>query len=305
MRVGTAAIKDYGLRASVKLRRYTAQARENPRWLLVFALARFNTVRAVARRLGPRPRFGNTDQLAESLFRDLDNDLVVCSLNADGLHPGVNLPGDLVNEIYEFACSAEGCANGDPAVPIRVCDRMKNDASPPATLITCTFPDLVDRLPVIRRLQDDPKLVEIASRYLHTRPVASSRLWWSFPTESSREQQLAHAQGTFHYDPDVDFHALKFFFYINDVDDTCGPHVCVRGSHKRKRLAHKLTLFIGQSDEAIDTYYGPNNVLTITGPRGFGIAEDPMCFHKGQPPRDKPRLMLELSYRLPKSFPFG
>jgi len=305
MPVGTGTIKDYGLRVSVKLGRYTAQTCRNPRWLLVFALARFDTVRAVSRRLGPRPCGDATGRATESLFGDLDSDLALDALETAGVYAGITLPGGVVDEIYDFACSAEGCANGDPAVRVRVGNASQNNASPTTALMTCTFPDLANRLPIIGRLQDDPRLVDIASRYLHTQPVASSRLWWSFPADPSRAQQLARAQGTFHYDPDVDFNALKFFFYISDVDAACGPHVCVRGSHKHKRLAHKLTMFIGQSDEAIESYYGPNNVLTIIGPRGLGIAEDPMCFHKGQPPLGKPRLMLEVSYRLAKRFPFS
>lgn len=59
----------------------------------------------------------------------------------------------------------------------------------------------------------------------------------------------------------------------------------MRGSHTKKRLRHKLTLLIGQPDDRIANYYGPENVLTenvltVTGPRGLVNAEDPMCFHK-------------------------
>jgi hypothetical protein len=296
--VRTAAIKDYGLRASVKLGRYIKLTCENPRWFVVFALSRFNSVRALSRWLTKRPVFPEWTKFSESIFEDLDHAKIHEALESDGVHLNVNLPRHVVDEIYEFACSAEAFANGDPSLAFRVKDLCDRKAELPCELITGTFSDLSERLPITERLQNDPKLLDVASKYLNTQPVSSCRLWWSFPADSTREQQLSHAQGMFHYDPDVDFNALKFFFYITDVDDTCGPHVCVRGSHKMKRLGHKLTLLIGRSDEEIDRYYGSDNVLTITGPRGFGIAEDPMCFHKGEPPKGKPRLMLEVSYRL-------
>lgn len=296
--MGIASIQDYGLRISVKLGRYIKNTWDNPRWFLVFLLARFNYVRTMSRWLTKPPDCKQRTEFSESIFADLDHARVYEALTSDGFHLNVNLPSDVADEIYAFACSAEAFANGDPSLPFRVGDPCEKKTDLPCELITGTFGDLCQRLPVTSRVQNDPKLMEIAAKYLNTEPVSSSRLWWSFPADSTREQQLTHAQGTFHYDPDVDFNGLKFFFYITDVDATSGPHVCVRGSHKKKRLGHQLTLFIGQPDEEIYRYYGSDNVITITGPRGFGIAEDPMCFHKGEPPTEKPRLMLEVSYRL-------
>ena len=36
----------------------------------------------------------------------------------------------------------------------------------------------------------------------------------------------------FHYDVD-DFKFLKLFFYLNDVDENCGPHVYVKNNGKK------------------------------------------------------------------------
>ena len=290
-------LRDYFLRAHVKLVKYVVQTCRNPRWLFVFLLARFDVVRALMRFTTKRPVFPAVSDLNESLFDDLDHDEVIQSLRSDGVYLGVTLPLNCVEQISEFAFSAEACANGDRSLPFRVQDLSNYKQNLGSEVLTGTFSELSERLPVIQQIQNDPKLLYVASAYLNTQPVSSSRLWWSFPANSTRQQQLKHAQGTFHYDPDVDFNALKFFFYISDVDQTSGPHVCVRGSHKKKRLRHKFTLFIGRSDDEIHRYYGSDNVLTISGPPGFGIAEDPMCFHKGEPPQEKPRLMLEVSFR--------
>lgn len=297
----TARVQDHVTRVCVKLGDYARRSFENPRWLMVFLFARFDTVRAVSRRMTARaiepalkPRRGS----APSVFDSCEPHVVVDRLRSDGVHVGLQLDRFVVDEIEKFALSQVALANGDPEVPFCPGDLLEGRHRPACEVITGTFPDLTERLPLIKRLESDPAVLEIASRYLQTTPNVSSRLWWSFPANSNRKDQLKHAQGTFHYDPDVDFVALKFFFYITEVDATCGPHVCVRGSHTKKRLGHKLTLFIGQPDDRIESYYGAESVLTLTGPRGFGIAEDPMCFHKGEPPTGGPRLMLEVTCRL-------
>ncbi len=96
--------------------------------------------------------------------------------------------------------------------------------------------------------------------------------------------------------PPSDFRALKFFFYLTDVDESNGPHVCVLGSHRRKRLRHLFTFLIGQEDKDIIDFYGDANIRTMCEKAGHGFAEDPMCFHKGNPPTGNPRLMLEVVF---------
>lgn len=303
---GTVRVQDRVTRVCVKLGDYVRRSCENPRWVMVFLFARFDTVRALSRRMAARrtaaqptePALASRLGSASSAFDSCEPDVVVDRLRSDGVHVGLQLDRFVVDEIEKFARSQAALANGDPNAPFCPGDLLEGRHRPTCEVMTGTFPDLTERLPLIKRLESDPTLLEIASRYLQTTPNVSSRLWWSFPAKSSRKEQLKHAQGTFHYDPDVDFAALKFFFYITEVDALCGPHVCVRGSHTKKRLRHKLTLFIGQPDDQIESYYGSENVLTLTGPKGFGIAEDPMCFHKGQPPTGGPRLMLEISCRL-------
>ncbi len=38
------------------------------------------------------------------------------------------------------------------------------------------------------------------------------------------------------------------------------------------------------------------NVITIFGKAGFGFAEDTIAFHKGTPPLNKPRLILQIEF---------
>ena len=98
----------------------------------------------------------------------------------------------------------------------------------------------------------------------------------------------------FHYDLD-DYRFLKFFFYLTDVDDKSGPHICVRASHKYKKFSHIL-LRKRETDREIIDSYGEESLVTICGEAGFGFVEDPLCFHKGLTPTHKDRLLLQIEF---------
>ncbi len=52
------------------------------------------------------------------------------------------------------------------------------------------------------QVAQDPKLWQIAARYLDAQPTcAGAGAWWSFAGESPLEERLATAQELFHYDP--------------------------------------------------------------------------------------------------------
>jgi Phytanoyl-CoA dioxygenase (PhyH) len=148
--------------------------------------------------------------------------------------------------------------------------------------------------PAIQKLQTDPKLLAIAEKYLEHEPVhQGNQLWWNFACETTYKQRSQTGQ-IFHYDLD-DYRFLKFFFYLTDVDATSGPHVCVRGSHKQKKLSHTW-LRKRETDADIIGYYGLESLVTICGKAGLGFVEDPLCFHKGITPTHKDRLILQIEF---------
>ncbi|WP_431272189.1 hypothetical protein [Dankookia sp. P2] len=49
-------------------------------------------------------------------------------------------------------------------------------------------------------------------------------------------------------------------------------------------------------DAQILAAYGPEAVQTITGPAGFGFAEDPFGYHTGASVQEGARLCLEISF---------
>jgi hypothetical protein len=87
-------------------------------------------------------------------------------------------------------------------------------------------------------------------------------------------------------------------FYLTDVDFSSSYHICVKGSHKKKKLREQFSLSRNRDDQYIINYYGSENAITISEPAGSGFAEDPYCFHKGTIPVNKKRLILEIKFAL-------
>ncbi len=121
-------------------------------------------------------------------------------------------------------------------------------------------------------------------------------MWWSFATQSTPAEQSKSGQ-RFHYDLDG-YRSLAFFFYLTDVNEEAGPHICVRGSHKRKQLSHLLSLRRSRTDEQIERAFGDSALKTLQGRAGRGFAEDIFCFHKGLRPIKRDRLVLQLRFGL-------
>ncbi len=235
--------------------------------------------------------------LSSSVFSDLDAKVIVESLFKDGLWLGLKLPGDMRQEILDYAIRTECYANSNPSLGFhfllkkqaeQTCQFSFNKAEYVNTSLTC---------PTIYKLANDSFLLEIASKYLNSEAVfTGSRLWWLFPVDDETfdpKQTVSY----YHYDLD-DYNCVRFFFYVTDVDLESGPHICIRGSHRKKKLAHLLSPFKRRNDEDMVNYYGEENIITICGEAGFGFAEDTNCYHKAERPRSKNRLILQIQYAM-------
>ena len=97
----------------------------------------------------------------------------------------------------------------------------------------------------------------------------------------------------FHSDPNSP-KFLKFFFYLNNVDENGGPFCYVRGSHRRKfpgwRRKYRWTF-----EEMVDTY-GRGSIRDLTAKVGDLIVADTTGFHRGTKVRTTDRMMLTVNY---------
>jgi hypothetical protein len=141
----------------------------------------------------------------------------------------------------------------------------------------------------IRQIAFDPVVLDVAKGYLGGEPVFyGSLLFWTNPNTTTKTTRPER----FHYDV-ADFKSLCAFFYITDaLDEQCGPHVLIEGTHKRTNLSQLLTTTV--EDDIAAQRYG-TRVRVLTGPGGSGFFEDQVAFHKRLPCRQR-RLALMVSF---------
>jgi len=267
---------------------------KNPRWLLMRNLGRFEGVRSLLHALSKTHQETNCELKGDSVFTNINLPQVITSLEKESLYLGLNLPQNLVQGILDFAKSEVCYGDRKPNFGFYYLQKEQAESQYEKSFVTAHYFNTAESCPAIATLIHDPTLLAIAATYLGVKPVhVSTRLWWSLATQASGHDRRKAAQ-MFHYDLD-DYRFLKFFFYLTDVDDSMGPHICVLGSHRRKRFTHEL--FRKRfSDTAILQYYDSEKVIKICGNAGFGFVEDTLCFHKGEPPLAGDRLMLQIEY---------
>lgn len=292
-----AVIKISSLLSRVQYRffRYYGYTIKNPAWLLMFLVGRINLIRDFVSLFY---QVENIDRHPEkqSLFKNIEVSKIVESLHRDGYFLGINLPSAIVNDIVRSAYSIKIQARHYRDLQFFYADKKQLSVEPNKDIVHGYYTDVNANFPWIGQLKHDPKLLQIAALYLGCHPVhVRTDLSWYFVAPREAYEKYGDAQISFHYDLD-DYHTLKFFFFLTDVDLLSGPHVCVRGSHNHKKLRHQLSWLIGQSDREIVESYGQKNLVNICGSAGFGFAEDPFCFHRGTPPQRRDRLMLQIEF---------
>ncbi len=145
--------------------------------------------------------------------------------------------------------------------------------------------------PAASRLAFDGGMSAIATTYFGARARYDfTGMWWS---TSRGERDLSTAAQEFHFDLDR-LNFLKAFVYLTDVDETNGPHVYVRGSHRRKPPAlRELRRF---SDAEVAAAFRNGEVTTICAPAGTVIVADTSGIHKGMPIVSGDRLMIQVEF---------
>ncbi len=273
---------------------------QDPRVFLMRKLARLEIVRDGVAMLfyrSTKPR--EISLVKASILGNLDVNAIAETIETDSCYQGFQLPEDVVQELLKFASSTVGYINRDLKRPWRCTGTEQVCADLPENTRVCSYMGNSMDSSNLQKLIEDPGILAIAAKFLGAPPVhMGSEISWNFPVAGDHAQQRKAAQ-VFHYDLD-DYRFIKFFFYLTDVDMSSGPHSYIRGTHKGKKLLHQ---FIGTrcasiDDEKIVECYHAQNVVNICGKAGFGFVENPLCFHKGTEPTEKPRLMLQIEYAI-------
>ncbi|WP_414566576.1 hypothetical protein [Anabaena sp. CCY 9613] len=256
-------------------------------------LSRFVFFRNLFKKISRKPELNHYD-LNKSVFQEIDVDQVVNSLNKYGCYLGIKLPKNISWKIMKFALSTDCYGNLDSKCGFSYSQKKQAEEKNKAPFSIATYFNVDVLCPVIKRLSDDPAIRMIAAKYMKTEPIfTDARLWWTFAVDETN-YDAGKTAGFFHYDQD-DYSCLRFFFYLTDVDLQSGPHICILGSHTKKKITQIISLTQRTDQEVLD-YYNHEDILTIGGEAGSGFIEDPYCFHKATRPILKDRLVLQLRF---------
>ncbi|BCH31285.1 hypothetical protein MesoLjLc_32150 [Mesorhizobium sp. L-8-10] len=282
-------------RVAARIPTYVSDIRENPAWLPMFLLARTMPFRRAHWMTARRVPAGSG--AGSSLFGDaVTASDAAAALRTDGFCRGLNLPPAVHEEIAGFARSTPCFANFDRQLEFLAPEHQVAEKQFGRSILSGHFFERSMECAAVRAVQQDPLLLGIAQRYLGGQAtLATTRIWWTFPTKNVTVADLHLTSLNLHFDLD-DWRMLKFFFYISDVGEEDGAHVYVLGSHRKRALKHQYTLLVGHPVDEVLRIYGAENRVTMTGKAGTGFVEDPFGFHMGSVPRKNPRLMMEIAY---------
>jgi phytanoyl-CoA dioxygenase PhyH len=138
-------------------------------------------------------------------------------------------------------------------------------------------------------------LIDIATAYLGCPPaIGGGNLRKSFASGLPEFDTLF-----FHTDPNSP-KFVKFFFYLNDVDETGGPFCYVRGSHRQRFKGWSSK--VRWTPEEIVAQYGADRIVLLTAKVGDMLLADTNGFHRGTKVRSTDRSMLTVDYVIHPEF---
>jgi len=270
-------------------------------------VARFRTIRALvarthqilhAQRLNAYLEECDS-RMASSLFPSLDRAGFVKRLREDGVAFGLQLPQNLIEDIRSYAQHNRCYADRRPTLGFSVKHHSRAEAALGKPILLAQYFNVTTECPAVGLLLSDPALLWVAAKYLESMPrFVGANLWWTFPVKPLEEDRDLHAH-LFHRDVD-DFRFFKFFFYLTDVGNDEGAHVCVTASHLNPpliRLGDRWNIR-RYSDAEVARCFTTDRIVEIVGAAGTGFAENTLCVHKGLTPKKQSRLLLQLQFAL-------
>lgn len=273
---------------------------ERPGWAILIIFGRLHWARRVERfcrstaTIAPAAR---VDWPESSLVSAPPPSDILAALRKDGICQNLQINKDAVKDISTFADRNPCSTREKDSISFFNPDFNEFNKKRDRDILSAYYFESVQQCHAIISLQNDPLLLSIAESYIGQKVNnIRCRLWWNFPATRYSDTDLhASAQNKFHFDLN-DWRTLKFFFYINDVDEFSAPHRVILGSHRKKKLRHQYTILQGKDETELANFYEPDSFQTITGAAGSGFSEDPFVFHTGSVAISRARLVLELEY---------
>jgi hypothetical protein len=224
--------------------------------------------------------------------REIQN--AVDDLQREGVHVFPHrLPPENCARLLEFATACP-CAPRADYLRGTAAEKAPFNSAAVAQAPTYWFDrqELADS-PVVQRAFLDPSFWRVAQAYLGVEPILDLyAMWWSVPYGTRADDESAQM---FHFDMDR-VKWLKFFIYLTDVGPDNGPHVFLRGTHRRASRGLRRHGVRRIPDDEAFRHWPRERAVELTGPAGTVFAEDTRGFHKGKPVRSGARLVFELEF---------
>lgn len=152
----------------------------NPNFFVLFIFGRLNLIRSIVRLFNSRPKITHYE-VNRSIFSEIKVDDSVKSLQEKGIAFGINLPENVVEEIVDFVKDKPCHLRMDERLGFFYHERKQAEAKYSETFIKAYYLDKYVSCPAIDKVASDPKLLEIAAKYLGTDPVLTRHeFWWLF-----------------------------------------------------------------------------------------------------------------------------
>lgn len=226
-------------------------------------------------------------------------DSIVNDLRKDGVSRYIYLQKDIVDAVTEYSKNEYCYASGDISKGFMLKDKAEVEKHNKFKVFVSKYFNIDYKYGAFKRLKHSKILDEIAKKYIgKTARHAATQLWWTFPVDVDEKTRSKFAN-FFHRDVD-DWNFMKFFFYLDDVDEDSGPHEFIKGSHRPSLIqSFKEKFRINRHyDEQVQEWYDIKKVKVMTGKKGEGFAEDTFGLHKGRTPKKNSRLVLCLVYAI-------
>ncbi len=268
----------------------------NHRRLTMYTFGRFQIVRKLVLLLSTQTSVPQPG--AETVLSDISIETVVNSLDTNGYYAGLQLPTEIVEKILSFAHANSFYDAQNPEKLYTYPDLQQSEVRDLHRVLIGRYTNTAQDCPITMALQQDSQLLAIATKYLGRRPKHSDhRLWWSLANNVTDEHARVRSGQEFHYDLD-DYRTISFFFYLTDVDTLGGPLVFIKGSHKKKKLSYLLSMFKARQESGLLKFYSKDDFIEMQGAAGFGFAVDLFGYHRGKPPENSDRLILQIRFAL-------
>lgn len=152
--------------------------------------------------------------------------------------------------------------------------------------------DVHNKCEAVRDIVFNEDLLSVVRDYLGAEPtLLFSNIIWTFPVHNKGQRVDEVGQFGFHFDI-PDFKSLAVFVYLSDVDEDCGPHVVIGGTHQKKPLQ---SLFLNTLSRRKAQRKYKDRIEVFTGKKGTAVMEDIYSYHKATNPH-KPRLALKFFF---------